>query len=683
MLFYELQITVNKQTLASICSKADKDDEQEYKKDVLMTLNRHAQRACRKDDDAVIVFTDVTPDYTITAVAGLDYKIVENACAEEPAAELLQHFYSGRLTITANEITIGDFESKCSYAEDMGYLRCPRRSFYNKLRIQYFDNRTYTVKQTLIPDDHLDFEQAEARAKQMMASSEFLDELRRIYAPEHPKKFLGHPVHYKISADSIHAAYMQADLLVSCLYSNGRLSGRRVDKISKITENCYDESDMEDLFHHAKGETVMIELCRQDEDSNYATAYEQVICFFEKLIRAHANDVLCIFIETTKNQGFSKKFLSRFSDDIDIIPIPEGTGSRETARKYLTKLIEHSEFCDYRDCDIPLEKEKYTASEIHNIFQKWTKDSLKRNIYTAYHHDIKTEKTEDKPAGSAYETLFGMVGLQNAKTVVNQVIASYKMQKLKNGYLPDKAQTCKHMLFTGNPGSAKTTVARLIAEIFKENGILETGAFIECGRADLVGRYVGWTDKEVKAKFKQAEGGVLFIDEAYALVEKNGLYGDEAINTIVQEMENRRDSVIVIFAGYPDKMQAFLDKNEGLRSRIAFHINFPDYTKDELMQILEHMLGNMQYTVSEGAKQKAAAIFEQAVKLPHFGNGRLVRNMLEQATMKQAARLYQAGFQDADNRTALFSLDETDFDLPSLLPKPERKTRIGFCAEKG
>ena len=141
--------------------------------------------------------------------------------------------------------------------------------------------------------------------------------------------------------------------------------------------------------------------------------------------------------------------------------------------------------------------------------------------------------------------------------------------------------------------------------------------------------------------------------------------------------------VIVIFAGYPDKMQAFLDKNEGLRSRIAFHVNFPDYTKNELMQILEHMLGNMQYTASDGAKQKAAEIFERAVNLPYSGNGRLVRNMLEQATMKQSARLYQAGFSDAYNKTALFSLDETDFDLPSLLPAAERKTQIGFCAEKG
>lgn len=682
MLFYEIQITANEHVLADICSKTENIDTNEYKKEVLFTLNSYAQSYCRENGDAIIIFTDFTPDFVITAAAGFNYKIMENSCAEDQTAAILKHICDKKIDISANEITIASFENKFSYAEDMNYFRHPRRSFYNRLRIQYFDNHTYTVKQALIPDRRLSFEQAEERARQMMASNEFLDELGRIYALEHPKKFFGHPVHYKICADDIQAAYAQADLLVSCLYSNGRLRSRRMDKISKITESCYDESDMEDLFYHAQGGTVVIELCPQDDgSSNYATSYEQVICFLEKLIRTYCSDVLCIFIELTKKQGFSKKLLSRFSDDIDIITIPEGAGNRETARHYLTDLIEHSPFSEYKGADIPLDKEQYKASEIHKIFRKWTNDSLKRNIYTAYQCNLKTEKSEEKPTGSAYETLSKMVGLQNVKAVINQVIASYKMQKLKNGYLSDQSQTCKHMIFTGNPGSAKTTVARLIAQIFKDNEILETGAFVECGRADLVGRYVGWTAKEVKAKFKQAEGGILFIDEAYSLVEEDGLYGDEAINTIVQEMENRRDRVIVIFAGYPDKMQAFLDKNEGLRSRIAFHINFPDYTKDELMQILEQMLGNMQYTASEGAKQKASEIFEQAVKLPHFGNGRLVRNMLEQATMKQAARLYQTGFSDADNQKMLFSLDETDFELPSLLPETERKTRIGFCAE--
>ena len=125
------------------------------------------------------------------------------------------------------------------------------------------------------------------------------------------------------------------------------------------------------------------------------------------------------------------------------------------------------------------------------------------------------------------------------------------------------------MIFTGNPGSAKTTVARLLSQILKKEGILDSGRFVEVGRADLIARYVGWTAKTVCEKFREAAGGVLFIDEAYSLVDDSNTFGDEAINTIVQEMENHRDDVIVIFAGYPEKMKVFLEKNEGLRSRIS------------------------------------------------------------------------------------------------------------------
>jgi SpoVK/Ycf46/Vps4 family AAA+-type ATPase len=133
------------------------------------------------------------------------------------------------------------------------------------------------------------------------------------------------------------------------------------------------------------------------------------------------------------------------------------------------------------------------------------------------------------------------------------------------------------MIFTGNPGTAKTTVARLVAQILKENGILSNGNLYEVGRSNLVGKYVGHTAPLVRDAFNLAQGSVLFIDEAYSLVDDSpGSFGDEAINTIVQEMENRRDDMVVIFAGYPKPMEEFLNRNEGLRSRIAFHVAFDD-----------------------------------------------------------------------------------------------------------
>ena len=236
------------------------------------------------------------------------------------------------------------------------------------------------------------------------------------------------------------------------------------------------------------------------------------------------------------------------------------------------------------------------------------------------------------------------------------------------------------MCFTGNPGSAKTTVARLFADILSKEGILETGRFIECGRADLVGKYVGWTANIVQKKFRQAKGGVLFIDEAYSLVEHwAGSYGDEAISTIVQEMENHRDDVIVIFAGYNDKMKSFLDRNEGLLSRIAFHLNFPDYNTNELIDILKLMAENKGYVLKDDVLDECKSIFNKAIKQDNFGNGRFVRNLLEQAEMKQAQRIYDNSVGKEIDKETLMNLSVEDFkDGLSEIYKRSRNKIIGF-----
>ena len=236
-----------------------------------------------------------------------------------------------------------------------------------------------------------------------------------------------------------------------------------------------------------------------------------------------------------------------------------------------------------------------------------------------------------------------------------------------------------HMVFTGNPGTAKTTVARLFAQIMKENGLLPVGDLIEVGRADLVGKYVGWTAPTVKAKFAAAKGSVLFIDEAYSLVDdKDGLFGDEAINTIVQEMENQRDDTVVIFAGYPDKMEQFLKKNPGLRSRIAFHIPFEDYKPAELLDIFTLMAKQQKLGLAPLVRERLLPIFSLATKQPDFGNGRFVRNLLEKSRMKQASRLVRL---DPDTVTMemVSTLIPEDIDEPQLPQKEERRV-LGFCA---
>ena len=322
----------------------------------------------------------------------------------------------------------------------------------------------------------------------------------------------------------------------------------------------------------------------------------------------------------------------------------------------------------------------FRASDIHQISDKLYSDSLKNKIYPAYQKvDYFNISEDEKNKDDAYHTLQKMIGLTEQKETLEKITASFKVQKMRAEAGLTRCKPSRHMCFTGNPGSAKTTVARLFADILSKEGILETGRFIECGRADLVGKYVGWTANIVQKKFRQAKGGVLFIDEAYSLVEHwAGSYGDEAISTIVQEMENHRDDVIVIFAGYNDKMKAFLDRNEGLLSRIAFHLNFPDYNSQELVDILKLMAENKGYELTDDVLEECRKIFDKACGKENFGNGRFVRNLLEQAEMKQAQRIFKASDGKKIAKEQLIHLSVEDFKGALSEVYRKNRSKIGF-----
>ena len=312
---------------------------------------------------------------------------------------------------------------------------------------------------------------------------------------------------------------------------------------------------------------------------------------------------------------------------------------------------------------------------------EWSRMCLREKAYSAYSMCGRTRsKVKPKEKKAAYAELQKMIGLEDVKTLVDDILAYYKLNNARSRYIgEDKGSLSRHMIFTGNPGCAKTTVARLLADILLEEGIVTTGKYVECGRADLVGRYVGWTAKTVQAKFTQAKGGVLFIDEAYSLVDNSRTFGDEAINTIVQEMENHRDDVIVIFAGYPEPMEEFLNKNEGLRSRIAFHVEFPDYNEDELYEILALMVRERGYKMNPGCKNKCMDIFKSAVKTENFGNGRFARNLLEHAIMRQAGRLAGKGARRNYSKDTLLKLVPGDFeDIGVLSTGRCKKMKVGF-----
>ena len=580
------------------------------------------------------------------------------------------------------EITTGRFHQLGTRGDNNGLIR-RFMADENDMGLDYRENNQYQIREEMIPTEKLSFDEAVEKSRRFMADISFIEELERIYSDENEKKYYGNPVHYKISASNMESAFEIASLLAQALKSNNRLVGSRINRVYEIKKGCYDEPDFKNMFEKAQGNIVLFDLSGSAEmHNNYASEYEEVIEYMNKLISKNHVKTLCIFVENTNHPGFASNFLAKAAEEIDIIELKEGCGNRETAMSYIQNLAAQNKY-DISQTEVEEimpEKSLFTVGEAYEIYNKWFRNGLRNRIYKSYKYcsylEIKKEDKKSEP----YDELQKMIGLKDMKQVVDEIIDSARIQKIRSNMGMDSYKTSLHMVFTGNPGTAKTTVARLITQIFVKEGILDTGNYVECGRADLVGKYVGWTAKTVKSKFREATGGVLFIDEAYSLVDDSNSFGDEAINTIVQEMENHRDDVIVIFAGYPDKMKDFFAKNEGLRSRIAFHLDFPDYNAEELVDILKLMADKKGYKLNPDIERKCLEIFAQAVKKEEFGNGRYVRNLLEQAMMAQSRRITKEYAGKKITRKALTTLKPEDFDVnASKLIEKETKRTIGFA----
>ena len=477
--------------------------------------------------------------------------------------------------------------------------------------------------------------------------------------------------------------------MVSALNYSKRLLGARTNFLTpKARFHRPDEDALTSLFEKSKGiATAIVLQGSSDDESDMEIAESRTWDALSEFASIHHHKNLMIFVEIVGETSSTNKLLAKFVDTLDIIEIYEGFGTVAKIESYLTKLMQDSEYKEFADeQEVKQLLDSATTLNIStafNLFEHWKRNVLKTKVYPSYQPLTRAflQNTTEAKSNPYMEELENLVGLAPVKKVVKQILASFKLQRIRSQLGLEAENFSKHMIFTGNPGAAKTTVARLLAKLLATEGILETGNLVECGRSDLVGKYVGWTAKTVKEKFNAASGGVLFIDEAYALADKGGSFGDEAINTIVQEMENHRDDVIVIFAGYPDKMQAFLDKNEGLRSRIAFHINFPDYNPQELGEILQLMASSKGYCLKEDVAPKCQTIFQSVYRHPEFGNGRFVRNMLEQAIMQQALRIADE-YQDKPlTKETVCHLQACDFDEDIAVPVRNRSLkRVGFAA---
>jgi probable Rubsico expression protein CbbX len=236
-----------------------------------------------------------------------------------------------------------------------------------------------------------------------------------------------------------------------------------------------------------------------------------------------------------------------------------------------------------------------------------------------------------------------LIGLEPVKSRIRDIAALLLVDKLRHSLDLSAGAPSLHMSFTGNPGTGKTTVALRMAEILHRLGYVRKGHLIAVTRDDLVGQYIGHTAPKTREVLKRAMGGVLFIDEAYYLYrpENERDYGQEAIEILLQVMENQRDDLVVIFAGYKDRMDTFFRSNPGMSSRVAHHIDFPDYSPAQLHSIAGLMLQQMQYRLDNEADTALLEYIERRIRQPHFANARSVRNALDRARLRQASRLFE------------------------------------------
>ena len=265
-----------------------------------------------------------------------------------------------------------------------------------------------------------------------------------------------------------------------------------------------------------------------------------------------------------------------------------------------------------------------------------------------------------------------LIGLAPVKTRIREIASLLLVERLRMQVGLSAGPPSLHMSFTGNPGTGKTTIALRMAEILHSLGFVRKGHLVAVTRDDLVGQFIGHTAPKTKEILKRAMGGVLFIDEAYFLhrPENERDYGQEAIEILLQVMENQRDDLVVILAGYRDRMERFYASNPGMSSRIAHHVDFPDYGSDELLAIARLMLAQMQYQLSDDATAVLVEYIERRQARPNFANARSIRNALDRARLRQANRLVSRRGASLD-REDLMTIEADDIRASRVFDRTE------------
>ncbi len=331
------------------------------------------------------------------------------------------------------------------------------------------------------------------------------------------------------------------------------------------------------------------------------------------------------------------------------------------------------------------EKEQFVRDKVRQVSENIsvetevaTEEYDPKPVAVATSQDAEKPEEPKEPEKSGMEELNELIGLKTVKHDVEELIGLAKVRKMREEKGMKAVPVSLHLVFSGNPGTGKTTVARILAKLYKEIGILSEGQLVETDRSGLVAGYVGQTAIKTQKKIQEAMGGILFIDEAYMLNQKDENFGQEAIDTILKAMEDHRDKFIVIVAGYTELMKEFVESNPGLKSRFNKFFEFPDYTVEELQQIFELQCKKYQYKLTEEADK---AVREEIIRLEsekgeNFANAREVRNLFEKIITNQAARV--SGLEEVDEEMlSTITIDDlTDSFEEELKARAVREAEI-------